>query len=245
MNLFKAFNLFMMNVKLLLLLLSLLVMPMVQAELTKNDYTSDIGEVLPATPNLSEARAAVEDNTRDLLSLIEEAQEYVDEDEQRFLDELTVMMNRTVDFKTFSRRVMGKYAGKTRIESLSPEEQKRLLKQIDRFEKVFADTLIRFYGKGLLTFEGERIEVVPPRAEAEESARNGKANIKQLIYGEREKPFEIIYSLRKNQEGQWMIRDMKVEGSIVGSVYRKQFYNAYRVYEGDIDKVIDNWAVGQ
>ena len=69
--------------------------------------------------------------------------------------------------------------------------------------------------------------------------------VKQLIYGERETPFEIYYSLRANAEGEWKIRNMIVEASNLGKIYRNQFANAYKVYEGDIDKVIDNWVVSE
>ena len=189
------------------------------------------------------ASEVVEAITKDLISLIESAQSYVDEDEPRFYQELGETLQKYVDFESFSRAVMGRYAGRQAMAALDDVQRENLQGQIDRFNDVFSGALIDTYGKGLLVFEGERIEVVPPSPEDAETARAGKAMVKQLIYGEREKPFEIYYSLRKVDDGDWKIRNMIVESSNLGKIYRNQFANAYKVYEGDIDKVIDNWVV--
>lgn len=189
------------------------------------------------------ASRVVESITEDLIALIESAQTYVDEDEARFYRELGETLEQYVDFGSFSRAVMGRYASRKAFAQLDPEAQGKLQAQIDRFNNVFSAALIDTYGKGLLVFEGERIEVVPPSPEAAEKARQGKAMVKQLIFGEREKPFEIYYSLRRSDDGIWKIRNMIVEASNLGKIYRNQFANAYKVYEGDIDKVIDNWVV--
>ena len=91
-------------------------------------------------------------------------------------------------------------------------------------------------------FDGERVEVVPPKEEASARAKQGKALVKQLIYGEGPQPFEIYYSLRKNTQGQWKIRNMIVQQTNLGKIYRNQFDNAYKVHGGDIKKVVENWA---
>ena len=63
-----------------------------------------------------------------------------------------------------------------------------------------------------------------------------------MIYGDRQQPYEIQYSLRKDSRGQWKLRNMVVESINLGKIYRNQFDSAVEVYEGDIDKVIDNWS---
>ncbi len=204
----------------------------------------DAGEIAER-PNAMAANAVISDVTDRLLKLIDEAAEYVDENEAKFYVELGDALKDYVDFENFSRAVMGRYASKKTMASLDEEGQQKLAEQIDRFSEVFSSALINTYGKGLLVFEGERIEVVEPSAEAETRAASGRATVKQLIYGERETPFEIYYSLRKNDEGEWKIRNMIVESSNLGKIYRNQFSNAYKVYEGDIDKVIDNWIVSE
>lgn len=193
---------------------------------------------------VSVAHQTIEQSTADLLVLIERAQVYIDEDEPRFYSELGDLLHQYVDFKAFSRAVMGKYASRKRLASMSTEEQVKLNAQIEEFAEVFTGALINTYGKGLLVFEGERIEVVPPKEDAQALESKGRAKVKQLIFGEADKPFEIYYSLRKNDEGTWKIRNMIIESSNLGKIYRNQFDNAYKVYEGDIDRVIENWVTG-
>ena len=197
----------------------------------------------PADRDIVTAHHVVENTTRDLLALIDQAKTYIDQDEPRFFKELGELLHRYVDFSAFSRAVMGKYASPKRLESLLPEQQQKLKQQIDQFSTVFTSALINTYGKGLLIFEGEKIEVMPPTPEDEERAKSGKARVKQLIYGERKEPFAIYYSLRKGEGDSWKIRNMIIESTNLGKIYRNQFDNAYKVYDGDIDRVIANWVV--
>ncbi|MBT8139658.1 MAG: ABC transporter substrate-binding protein [Gammaproteobacteria bacterium] len=197
-----------------------------------------------ATSGLRDSHQLVENFTTDLISLIEKAQSYVDKDEPRFYDELGVLLQRYVDFDSFSRAVMGKYASSKRLQSLPAEDRAKLETQMQRFNEVFTGALIGTYGKGLLVFEGERIEVLAPNPEAGKHAAAGKARIKQLIHGDRPEPYVIYYSLRRGEDQQWRIRNMIIESSNLGKIYRNQFDNAYKVYEGDIDRVIKNWVAG-
>lgn len=187
------------------------------------------------------AHSVVESTTVDLLTLIQDAKTYVDEDEARFNKELEALLAPFVDFRSFARAVMGKYASKSTMASLDDAQQAQLEQQITGFSEVFSKALIVTYGKGLLAFEGERIEVVA--ADEKANAKPNKAKVKQLIYGERAKPFEILYSMRKNADGEWKLRNMVIESINLGIVYRNQFYNAYDVYEGDMNRVIANWSV--
>lgn len=187
------------------------------------------------------AHEVVESITVDLLALIQGAQEYIDEDEDRFFTELESLLRPFVDFRSFARAVMGKHASSKKMSALDDAGREQLNAQIDRFSEVFSAALIKTYGKGLLAFEGERIEVVPASADAEVSS--SKASVKQLIYGERQEPYKIFYSMRKNKSDEWKLRNMVVESINLGKIYRNQFDNAYQVYGGDIDRVIENWVV--
>lgn len=206
------------------------------ATATATDTASDI-------KNIHAAHQVVEGTTAALLTLIDNAKTYIESDEPRFYTELGELLKEFVDFDAFARGVMGKYASSARLASLSTEQQLLLNAQIERFSAIFTESLINTYGRGLLVFDGERIEVLPPKKSAEERAAQGKAVVKQLIYGDRDQPYEIYYSLRRNNDEMWKIRNMIIESSNLGKIYRNQFDNAYKVYEGDIDKVIDNWAV--
>ena len=198
-------------------------------------------EAATAAPVASSgAHAVVGSTTEDLLALIREAQAYIDEDEDRFYAELRELLEPFIDFRNFARAVMGKHASSKLMTSLDEARRAELDLKIDRFSEVFAQGLIQTYGKGLLAFEGERIEVVP--AESVDPAAT-KVPVKQLIYGDRPEPFEIIYSLRKYDSGEWKLRNVIIENINLGKVYRNQFGQSAKVYNGDIDRVIDQWSV--
>jgi len=40
-----------------------------------------------------------------------------------------------------------------------------------------------------------------------------------------------------------MLRNVIIEGLNLGLIYQNQFTTAVATYDGDIDKVIDNWTV--
>ncbi|PPR13724.1 MAG: hypothetical protein CFH43_01071, partial [Proteobacteria bacterium] len=52
---------------------------------------------------------------------------------------------------------------------------------------------------------------------------------------------KVIYSMRKNKEGQWQARNMIVDGINLGLTYLNQFDSAMNRYERNIDKVISSW----
>lgn len=186
------------------------------------------------------AHDVVRSKTVELIALIEQAQEYVDEDEERFFNELEALLDPFIDFYSFARAVMGKHASKQRMQTLADDDKALLAEQIDRFSDIFARGLIQTYGKGLLAFEGERIEVVPAESVDPQVSR---VPVKQLIYGDRQKPFQIIYSLRRNDDGEWKLRNVIIESINLGKVYRNQFANSAKVYNGDLDRVIEHWNV--
>ena len=179
--------------------------------------------------------------TQELMKVIEEAREYVAEDPQRFNDEVRRIMDEVVDFQSFARGVMGKYGSRAYYQSLrTKEEREQFRDNVIRFTKNFKDGLINTYAKGLLGFNGNKIEVLPLPADADLS---GSVGVRQHIYGERAEPYEVVYTLRRGRDGNWMLRNVIIEGLNLGLIYQNQFTTAVATYDGDIDQVIDNWTV--
>lgn len=197
--------------------------------------------VAKAAINPVTAHQVIEQTTVDVMRIITEAQTYFDKDPERFYREIDVVLNKVVDFKSFSRGVMGKYASKKRYLSLSSAAEKEQFKaQLDRFSGVFRDGLVQTYAKGLLAFNGNRIEVAP----AEKGApTEGSVTVVQHIYAQSDKPYNVHYKMRRNKAGEWKLRNVTIEAINLGKVYQSQFYSAAKQYKGDIDKVIDNWTV--
>lgn len=198
--------------------------------------------IMAASVQASErtAHQVVEETTKDLLSLITDAKGYFDTDEARFYSELETLLEPFVDFNGFSRAVMGRHASRDRMASLAGAEREKLEGQVVRFRDAFKQGLVHTYGKGLLAFNGERIEVLPATPE---DAGKTKVTVRQFIFGDREKPYEVRYAMRFREGQGWKLANVILEGINLGKVYRNQFDNAAKLYELDLDKVIDTWSV--
>ncbi len=187
------------------------------------------------------AHKVVEDTTNRIMAIIDEAEDYFEQDPRRFYAQIETVLKEVVDFDSFSRGVMGSYASKKRYMALATVEEKKQFKaRMKRFSDTFRTGLVQTYAKGLLAFNGNKIELLPT---SEDDAKNTSVTVVQLVYGDAEKPYEVQYKLRKNRAGEWKLRNMTIEAVNLGRVYRSQFSSAVKQYEGDIDKVIDNWSV--
>lgn len=183
----------------------------------------------------------VAETTRELVKVIEDARSYIDKDPQRFNDEVRRIMDDVVDFQSFARGIMGKYGSRGYYESLKTEaERAQFRERVIRFTSSFKDGLINTYSKGLLGFNGNRIEVLPLASDVDLS---GSVGVRQDIYGDRTKPYQVIYTLRQGSGGDWKLRNVIIEGLNLGRIYQNQFNAAVQQYDGDIDQVINNWTV--
>lgn len=197
-----------------------------------------------ASPSMAEERGPYEvvaGTTQALMEVIEEARGYSDKEPERFEREVKELMDEVIDFQSFARGVMGRYGSRGYYQSLKSDAEKAQFRdQVIRFTETFKDGLINTYAKGLLTFNGNRIEVLPLAKDADLS---GSVAVRQRIYGERPEPYQVLYTLRKDSDGKWKVRNVIIEGLNVGELYQNQFAADARSYNGDIGKVIDNWSV--
>ena len=182
----------------------------------------------------------VAETTSRVPKVIKEARSYVDKDPQRFYDEVEKILADVVDFPSFARGVMGKYGSKRYYDTLSDAEKKQFRERVERFTETFQDRLIQTYAKGLLAFDGNRIEVLPL---AEDAVTDGSVNVEQHIYGNAPQPYVVYYKLKQSRDGEWKLRNVSIEGVNLGRTYQSQFSSAVRRHNGDIDKVIENWEV--
>ncbi|PLW82914.1 toluene tolerance protein [Kineobactrum sediminis] len=174
-----------------------------------------------------------------VMSEVEEAQVYAEEEPERFYNNLQDILDSFVDFRGFARSVMGAYASSERYRSLDKEGRAQLRDQLDRFTEVMRSGLVRTYGKGLLAFAGSRIEL--PELSEEEAARSRVA-VSQLIYDDGGEPYVLVYHMGKGRDEGWKLRNLVIEDVNLGEIYRSQFESAARKYDGDIDQVIANWT---
>jgi phospholipid transport system substrate-binding protein len=181
----------------------------------------------------------VEQTTQRVLDLIKGAKGYYDKEPDRFHQQVDVVMSEVVDFDGFARGVMGPYANLQRLTTDAEKAQRR--EQIVRFSTSFRRGLIETYAKGLLKFNGQRIETLPPRRGDDLSGKS--ISVVQNIYGKGDQPYVVQYSMRKDVAGAWKVFNVIIEGINLGQTYRSQFASAADQSRGDIDKVIASWKV--
>lgn len=182
----------------------------------------------------------VTQTTERVLTLAKEAQTYYDKDPQRLNKQVDEVMKDVVDFDGFARGVMGTYASEQRYKALKTDAERAAFKaRIARFTEIFRRGLIETYAKGLLKFNGQRIETIAGRS----SVNGANATVVQNIHGDADKPYVIQYTLRKDGNDSWKLRNVIIEGVNLGQTYRNQFASLAEQHRGDIDQVIANWRV--
>ena len=184
------------------------------------------------------AAQTLRETTEDVLEVIENAQGYVDEDPERYYQAVHEVLDPVVDFRGFARGVMGDYATSERYRSLDEAGREKLREQLERFTETMRKGLVRTYSKGLIAFNGSRVEL------DEEGSREegGRATLKQLIYSDEAQPYVVTYTMGRERDGSWLIRNLIVEDVNLGQIYRSQFEASARKYDGDLDTVIANWT---
>lgn len=198
--------------------------------------------VLLASTEGDAPRAVIEGATAELLKAIESAQGTYAKDPAIFESDIDRIMLPIIDFRSFARGVMGKHGGKKAYEALETDDEKAAFDaRVDRFTDKFKSGLIATYSKGLITFSGGNIDVMPSVL----SKRSGSALVVQLVRSdEGAKPIKIRYKLRADDEGNWLVRNVYIQTVNLGRVYRSQFREALKLHGGDVEQVIEQWVVG-
>ena len=205
-----------------------------------------LGLCLLATGARAEADAAaltahdvVRSTSDKVMAVVEEAQEYAEQDPERYYGQVQAVLDPVIDFRGFARGVMGPYASSERYRSLDEPGREQLREQLDRFTEVMRLGLVRTYSKGLLAFGGSRIEVSKP---GPNEAQESRVSVEQLIYSDEATPYIVNYQMGRSKSGEWKLRNVIIESVNLGEIYRNQFQAAARKQDGDLDAVIDSWT---
>jgi phospholipid transport system substrate-binding protein len=175
---------------------------------------------------INEPKEIVEVSIQKVMLAIETGQDTFDQNPEEITTEMTVILEPVVAFDSIANAVMGKYKKE------ATEKQKKL------FVETFKRTMVKLYAKALISFESKSIEVLQP---SEEDVSPRKAKIMSHVTAEDGTVYKVIYSMRKNKQGEWQARNMIVDGINLGLTYLNQFDSAMNRYSGDMDKVIASW----
>lgn len=182
----------------------------------------------------------VESATTQVMDVVMAAEDYVEEDPERYYDQVQAILDPLIDYRGFARKVMGPYASSQRYRSLDDAGKEQLRGQLDRFTEVMRSSLIRTYSKGLLAFGSSRIEVSRPEDEADPESR---VSVRQLVYADRAQPYVVMYQMGLDRSGDWKLRNVIIESVNLGQIYQDQFLASAREQDGNLDGVIDDWEI--
>lgn len=185
------------------------------------------------------AHSLVANTTERVMAVVTAAEDYADEDPERYYGEIQAILDPLIDYRGFARNVMGPYASSKRYRSLDEAGREELRSQLDTFTDAMQQSLIRTYSKGLLAFGEARIELAMEEPEAQSEKR---ASVKQLIYAENPQPYVVLYQMGRNKSGDWKLRNVIIESVNLGEIYRDQFLSSARDFDGDLNAVIANWT---
>lgn len=130
-----------------------------------------------------------------------------------------------VDFEFIAKAVMGDHRKKASEE------------QIERFVGVFKRGLVTTYAKGIANYIDSDIEIESPDKDMSDKRR---VSVDQKVTHEGS-TYRLSYTMAQNRQGEWKLINLVLDGVNLGRSFRSQFGQAAKKYDGDIDKVIDNW----
>lgn len=167
----------------------------------------------------------ISESVDQLMSQLEGRKEYYRQNP----DELEALVDDSLediaDFRYIGASVMGRY-----FRNATPEQR-------SRFAEVFRQTLIDTYARGLVTFDYRDLRVLDTGG----VRADDQASVEMEIVSTNGDVYPVSYSLRQD-EGQWKVVNVIVNGINLGLTFRNQFDQAMREQNRDYDAVIDNWA---
>jgi phospholipid transport system substrate-binding protein len=192
------------------------------------------------------------DTTERVMEVLKTADDSTDEGLVTYIDALREVMDDVVDYRGFSRAVMGNFASKRYYMSLSDEGRATLRDQLEAFTEVMSKNLVETYAKGLIAFAQAEIEVVKP----DESGAGSIESVYQKIKRANDEPYLVEYKMRQAKDGSWQLVNVIIEDVNLGDIYRSQFDSSAKKYartlkcesndsgcfEQVVQSVIDNWG---
>lgn len=196
-------------------------------------FTTFFALLMLAFPLLAQAAAqtpqqVVEDTSEKVMEVLDANRETYRKDTEAFLQGLNAVLDPVVDFDGIARSVMTvRYS-----RSATPE-------QMQRFIETFKRSMVQFYGNALLEFDSGNIKVLPPNGRDQQGP--DRASVNMEIRSEAGNVYPVTYTM-VNQDGQWKVRNVIVEGINIGLLFRDQFAQAMQANRNDLDAVINNWG---
>ncbi|MBB2495504.1 MlaC/ttg2D family ABC transporter substrate-binding protein [Aquipseudomonas ullengensis] len=171
------------------------------------------------------AHDVVEQTTNQLLGDLKANKEAYKQNPQSFYDSLNRILGPVVDSEGISRSIMTVKYSRGASDA-----------QLQRFEDNFKRSLMQFYGNALLEYDNQGIRVLAAKPEGD-----GRASVGMEVSDSKGTIYPVSYTMVQ-LNGQWMLRNVIINGINVGKLFRDQFADAMQRNGNDLDKTIDGWA---
>lgn len=181
---------------------------------------------LAATATESNPQQVLQSATDTLLARITKEKDSLKKDPQALYALVEQNITPFMDVDGIARRVMGQY-----FRQASPAQQQE-------FARVFKQSLIRTYAKGLTNYEGQKI-VFKPYKPGEDPR---KAQVDVDVYGSTGQVYPVTFQMQLDKAGAWKVQNLILNGINLGLTFRNQFGSAVESNRGSIDKAIAGWT---
>lgn len=172
------------------------------------------------------AQEVVQQTTDKLLVDLKQNKDTYRSDPAAFYDALNEILGPVVDVDGISRSIMTvKYSG-----AATPE-------QMTRFQENFKRSLMQFYGNALLEYNNQDIRVLPVSGKADPQ----RTSVTMEVRDSKGTVYPVSYSM-VSTGGQWMMRNVIINGINVGKLFRDQFAQSMQNNGNNLDRVIDTWT---
>ena len=105
-----------------------------------------------------------------------------------------------------------------------------------RFRDVFVASVVELYADVLIALEAQTIDVQPAK-----SRKEGRAQVSMEVTATDGEQFMLQYSMGREDDGRWLIRNMIVSGINLGLTFRNQFDSMIGEQGGDVEAVLVRW----
>ena len=168
----------------------------------------------------------IDSQAQEMVSIIRNNQELYAKDPELFKDKINVVFEPMVDFRRVGASVMGKKY------YLAASSSQRL-----QFIQSFKTSLLDTYSSTLAQWGDQKIITIFPEVSEFKKTEDVQQN---LITSSNIYP--IIYKVRKDKNGNWLIINIIVNGVNLGLTFRNQFQALAKEHDENIDEIIKHWT---
>ncbi len=171
--------------------------------------------------------AIIQTAANKLLVTINQETATFDVNPQRMYHKITQQLRPIADVAAIARGVMGSYYKTANAN------------QRARFVTAFEKSLVKIYTDSLMKVKVKSFDV---KVTSATSPNSRKISIPVTVTSHNGSRHQVSYSLIRNKQNIWKIRNIVADGVNFGLTYRNQFKSEMRRSGNQMDQVIANWA---